>query len=510
MVNSEDRELKKEIERLDRQVKELEALNRVSQAVASTLEIDRILKIIVDEATTLTGAEQGSVFVIDEQAPGGMTTLLRGVPPENHSLAHVIDSQLTGWIVHNKKSLVVADLANDDRFPGFKGKEYPVKAALSVPLMVQDKVIGAINVSNRGEKAFTEDDVRIVSILCSQSAQLLENARLCERISQENIYLKKEVEKRYQFGELLGQSPGMQKVFALLERIVSSEANVLIHGESGTGKELVARAIHYSGPRKENRFVAVDCGALPESLLESELFGYVKGAFTGAVRDKRGLFEEADGGTLFLDEVSNMVLPVQGKLLRAIQEKEIRPVGATTTKKVDVRIVSASSPDLFSLVQGEKFREDLYYRLNVVALDMPPLRERREDIPILAHHFLKRFANAASKRVRAFTSDAMSLLEAYGWPGNVRELENVVERALALAADEDEAIGPELLPGQIIGSVETVGPGRAESLNEALERLKRRMVLAALEKHDGNKTKAAESLGISRLGLSKMLKKMGV
>jgi Nif-specific regulatory protein len=510
MAHPNETELRKEVYRLNRRIEELEALNRVSQAIASTTDINQILHIIVEEATALTGADQGSIFVIDEGSPGGMTTLLRGVPPQNHSLSHMIDSHLTGWIVHNKQPLVIDDLTDDPRFPGFKGKDYPVKAVLSVPLIAKDQVIGAININNKGDKTFSEDDLQLVSILSSQSAQLLENARLCERISLENVRLKKEVEKRYRFGELIGQSIPMQKVYALLERIVSSEANVIIHGESGTGKELVARAIHYNGPRKEKRFVAVDCGALPENLLESELFGYLKGAFTGAVKDKTGLFEEADGGTLFLDEISNMALPVQSKLLRAVQEKEIRPVGATTTKKVDVRIISASSSDLFSLVQEGKFREDLYYRLNVVAVDMPPLRQRKEDVSVLAHHFLTKFRQRSRKKTRSFTSETMNLLEGYNWPGNVRELENIVERAVALAAPEDEMIRPEHLPWQFLDVHDTIVPPETETLNDALDQVKRRMVLKALEKFDGNKTKAAESLGISRLGLSKMMKKMGV
>jgi len=339
---------------------------------------------------------------------------------------------------------------------------------------------------------------------------LLENARLCERISRENIQLKKEVEKRYRYGELIGQSAPMQKVFTLLERIVTSEANVLIHGESGTGKELVARAVHYNGPRREQRFVAVDCGALPENLLESELFGYVKGAFTGAVKDKMGLFDEARGGSLFLDEIANMALPVQGKLLRAIQEKEIRPVGATKTKKVDVRLISASSPDLLSMVRERTFREDLYYRLNVVAVDIPPLRERREDISMLAYHFLNKYQHASGKKVKRFTSEAMNILEDYHWRGNVRELENVIERAVTLAAPADELIGPDLLPGHLHEGDETIAALEADNLSDALEQVKRRMVARALEKYDWNKTKTAENLGISRLGLNKMLKKLGI
>lgn len=506
----ENHDVKKEFDRLNRRVKELEALNRVSRAIASTGDVNKILKIIAEEAISLTGAEQGSIFVVDDQTPGGMTTLLRGIPPKDHSLAHMIDSQLTGWIVHNKEPLVIDKLTDDQRFPGFKGKEFPVKAALSVPLVAKDKVIGAINLSHKQEKTFSPEDVRLVSILSSQSAQVLENARLCQKLSQENVHLKKEVEKRYQFGELIGQSGPMQKVYTLLERIVSSEANIIIYGQSGTGKELVAKAIHYNGPRKDKRFVAVDCGALPENLLESELFGYIKGAFTGAVKDKIGLFEEANGGTLFLDEISNMALSVQGKLLRAVQEKEIRPVGATTTTKVDVRIISASSSDLLNLVQEQKFREDLYYRLNVVAVEMPPLRHRKEDISMLAYHFLTHFRQTSGKQTSRFTSEAMNLLEGYNWPGNVRELENVVERAVALAAEEDEMIRPEHLPGQFLEMHDAIIPGETGTLNDALNQVKRRMVLKALEKSNGNKTKAAEKLGISRLGLSKMLKKMGI
>lgn len=510
MTDQNKTDLQTEVDRLSRRIKELEAINRVSQAIASTVDVKKILQIIVEEASVLTGAEQGSIFVTDEQSPGGMTTLLRGVPPDDHSLAHMIDAHLTGWIVHNKKPLLIEDLTNDPRFPGFKGKAYPVKAALSIPLIVKDGVVGAINLSNKGDKSFSEDDIRLVTILSAQSAQLLENARLCERISRENIHLKKEVAKRYRFGDLIGQCAPMQNVFTLLERIVSSETNVLIHGESGTGKELVARAIHYTGPRKEKRFVAVDCGALPENLLESELFGYVKGAFTGADKDKIGLFEEAESGTLFLDEIANMALPIQGKLLRAIQEKEIRPVGATTTKNVDVRLISASSSDLFSLVREGRFREDLYYRLNVVAVEIPPLRERKEDIPMLAYHFLTKYQQASSKKAMGFSSETMNLLESYHWPGNVRELENVIERSVTLAGQEDEMIGHDLLPEYILGPKETLVPRESHSLSDALEKVKRQMVKAALEKHDWNKTRAAESLGISRLGLNKMLSKLGI
>jgi transcriptional regulator with PAS, ATPase and Fis domain len=305
----------------------------------------------------------------------------------------------------------------------------------------------------------------------------------------------------------------MQQVFAMLQRVFPGETRILIGGESGTGKELIARTIHYNGPRKDKNFVAIDCGALPENLLESELFGHVKGAFTGAIRDKKGLFEIADGGTLFLDEVANTSLQFQARLLRAIQEGEFKPVGATGTKKVDVRVIAATSSDLQQKIAAGEFREDLFYRLNVLFINLPPLRERREDIRLLSEHFLKNFATKTRKNCRLLTKETLGLLENYTWPGNIRELENVIERAVALALPEDTSIIPELLPQHITGEPPEVSLAATQSggqLNDAVDFLERRLISEALAKCDGNRTEAAKALGTTRQTLLAKIKKYGL
>jgi DNA-binding NtrC family response regulator len=264
----------------------------------------------------------------------------------------------------------------------------------------------------------------------------------------EVVRLKKEVESRYHFHNLIGKSPPMQKIYELIERISDTSSNVLITGESGTGKELVAKAIHYNGIRKEGRFIAVNCAAIPETLLESELFGYKKGAFTDAKTDKKGLIFEANEGTLFLDEITEMASTLQAKLLRVIEEKEVRPLGDTNSYSIDVRVISTSNRDIKSRIEQSHFREDLYYRLKVIDIELPPLRERREDIPILVQHFVNKFNQELKKSISRISEDGLRYLLNYPWPGNIRELENVIQRAITLS--QHEVIHPEDLPASII------------------------------------------------------------
>jgi DNA-binding NtrC family response regulator len=315
------------------------------------------------------------------------------------------------------------------------------------------------------------------------------------RLRAENVSLRRELEGRYRFENLLGKSPAIQAVFSLIQRIAPGDSNVLITGESGTGKELVARAIHYNSPRARRPFVPVNCAAMPSGLLESELFGHVKGAFTGAVRARGGLFREAEGGTLFLDEIGDMAPELQAKLLRAIEDRAVRPVGSDEAVPVDLRLVAATNKDLAARIQEGLFREDLYYRLAVLPIQIPPLRERREDIPLLAEHFLRRAA-AAGRAIRGFTPEAMAALLRHPWPGNVRELENVVERAVTLTVGEQvssEALLLETSPA----------PAAAALLAQAarrptLEDLTAEYVSLVLREVGGDKAKAAEILGISK------------
>ena len=319
-------------------------------------------------------------------------------------------------------------------------------------------------------------------------------------LEEENVYLRHELERKYQFSNIIGHSPRMQEVFSLIERVAKTTSTVLISGESGTGKELIARAVHYSGPRSQNHFLSINCGAMPENLLESELFGHERGAFTGAVREKKGLFQEADKGTLFLDEIGETTPSMQVKLLRVLQDKKIRRVGGNSEEPVDVRIIAATNRDLQERIATNDFREDLYYRINVIPISLPPLRERREDVAPLVEFFVKKFADELGLENRPVSKRAMELLQSYQWPGNVRQLENTIERALTLGAGKEltsDDLPPQVRnksnrPPQAIGL-----PKDGMELEPYLDEIRRDLMRQALERTDGVQTQAAEILNIS-------------
>ncbi len=332
------------------------------------------------------------------------------------------------------------------------------------------------------------------------------------RLQQENVQLKRALRQRYSFPNIIGKSESMLKIFDLVEQVAPSRSTVLLAGESGTGKEVIAKAIHARSPRGANSFVPVNTGSLPPDLLESTLFGHVKGAFTSAVASKRGLFEVADQGTLFLDEIGTVGPEIQSKLLRVIQEREYMPLGSTDTFKTDVRFVVATNVDLRKLVAEGKFREDLYYRLNVITIQLPPLRERAGDIPLLAEHFLAKYCEENQRPLRRFSPDAMRLMMDYAWPGNVRELENVVERAVVLA--RDVVIGPDLLPEALTegnsGFLPLSGSRPGASLFEIVDECERRVILDMLEKSNWSQTEAAERLQVPLSTLNQKIKRLNI
>lgn len=323
--------------------------------------------------------------------------------------------------------------------------------------------------------------------------------------------LSEQLGSRYGFDQMIGKSAPMQSLYRLLDRVCDSDATVLVQGENGTGKELIARALHYNSRRKKNKFVVVNCGAFNENLLESELFGHVKGAFTGAVKDKKGLFEVADGGTLFLDEIGDTSMPMQVKMLRMLQEGTFTPVGGTQSRKCDVRVLAATNRDLISMVKTGQFREDLYYRLNVINVGVPPLRDRKEDIHVLIDHFLTKFAEQSKKPIKRLSKGCLEVLMNHEWPGNVRELENEVERLCVLAGDDLEA-GVDCLSPRIQEKVASKITGYRVSgkLKDALEDLEKQMLLDGLERTKWNKSKLAKELGISRAGLIMKVEKYGL
>jgi two-component system, NtrC family, response regulator AtoC len=334
------------------------------------------------------------------------------------------------------------------------------------------------------------------------------------RLLRENTKFREELKKnKDEWSPLVGSSPAMLEVYKLVARVSESRSTVLLQGESGTGKELIARAIHGNSPRRDKAFLPVNCGALPDTLLESEMFGYEKGAFTGAVGTKTGLFESANGGTLFLDEIGELGQALQVKLLRVMQDHEVRRVGGTSSIKVDVRIIAATNRDLEQFVRDGKFRDDLFYRLNVVRITLPSLKEREEDIPMLAHHFLQKWAAGATTAVRGFHPDTLDCLKRYRWPGNVRELENAIERAVSLS--HGPLLTPDDLPEQIrqastVSEQKPDTPEAIESVYLTLEEVEKRHLIRVLKETKGNKVKAAKILGIDRRTLYRMAERFGL
>jgi transcriptional regulator with GAF, ATPase, and Fis domain len=393
-----------------------------------------------------------------------------------------------------------------------------ILSILAIPLWRGDDIIGLIQADNRASAGmFSETDLEVGLLLAAQASLAIDNATLVQRLRiaeerarGENVYLRRK-EQKIKFDNIIGDAAAMKAVYAQLDRVIDTRATVCIEGETGTGKELIASAIHHQSQRNDKMFVAQNCAALPENLLESELFGHKRGAFTSADSDKKGLFEIADGGTLFLDEMGEMPLTLQAKLLRVLQEGTIRPVGATSEKQVDVRIICATNRDLSAEVEQGRFRQDLYYRLMVFPIKLPPLRERREDVPALAAHFLKRYGEEYRVELPGFTQDALDALSAYSWPGNIRELENEIQRLVIQAEPghwiEITDLSPRLR--KIEGTITRIAPQKG-TLKDMMEQVERWLLTEALRDHGGNKTKTAATLGITREGLHKKLAKFGI
>jgi DNA-binding NtrC family response regulator len=402
-------------------------------------------------------------------------------------------------------------LVTDLRLPGLGGAAVIEAALERYPDIVAIAVTGfgtvkdAVEIIKRGASDFVSKPFQIDELLHALEAGIEQR-----RLRSENAYLRAQLDERHQFTGIVGKSPAMTRLFQLLEMVAATSSTILITGETGTGKEIVARAIHHNGPRRMHRFVALNCSAIPEPLLEAELFGHVRGAFTGAVSDRPGRFEQAHRGTLFLDEVGTMSPALQMKLLRALQEREFERVGTSTTTKVDVRVIAATNSDLRRLVADGQFREDLFYRLDVIPVTLPPLRERREDIPLLVQHFLDKLQRGAM----TVSQEAMRRLMAHPWPGNVRQLENAVERAVAFSGSRGQ-IAPEDLPPEFAsGDSPSLDasldlPEEGVDLYRVLGNLERDLIRRSLERTGGNKGQAARLLRINRTTLVEKLKRFG-
>ncbi|NNE35656.1 MAG: sigma-54-dependent Fis family transcriptional regulator [Rhodothermales bacterium] len=478
-----------------------EALSEIALTINTILDPDEVLERVLELAVGTLDAERGFVLLHRPADDELFEVRAQYNIAEDHigEIMRISTSVVRG-VLDSGEPILVFETENDHRFGTSESVVIEkIQSIACVPLRRKQQQIGAIyldSVSRRGR--FTPTHLPFLSAVANQAAVALENAELYQSLRDENRRLRSEVQRLHGFEGIIGNSAAIREVFETMTRVLDTHVTVMLTGESGTGKELVARAIHYNGERKDQPFVAVFCGSLPETLLESELFGHKKGSFTGATSDKKGLFEAASGGTIFLDEVSELSPRMQTSLLRVLQEGEIKRVGDEGVRKVDVRVLSATNRPLKELIAENEFREDLYYRLNTIEILLPPLRQRRSDIPLLANHFLDKYAVGSRQYVKGFTPDALNALRSYAWPGNVRELENTVERAVVLTRGESIDAKDLRLPSD--------APKLPDDPGLSLKEMERRYVIQTMDAHGGNVTATAEALGVSRRWLHYRLK----
>jgi transcriptional regulator with GAF, ATPase, and Fis domain len=470
---------------------EIDAYRKLFEFSAKLMEkhdLDELLDALMDAVVEITNADKGFLILMDGDQM--QVKVARNLMRENiaDALSQLSDS-IVAKVVKTMKPVIISDAMNDEEFAGSKSiMKLRLTSVICVPLLDRGKLIGLIYVGNDSVvDLFQPETMQILTVFAAQASLIVANAMLLDHLRVDNRQLTQRLEQ-IRFGEIVGTSAPMQEVFKKVEKVAATDISVLITGETGTGKELIAREIHSRSPRARAPFVTINCGAIPENLLESELFGHVKGAFTGAVANKQGKFQAAHGGTLFLDEIGEMPLNLQVKLLRAIQEKIIIRVGDTRPESVDIRIVAATNRNFEEEIQAGRFREDLYYRLNVVNIHLPPLRDRQDDVVVIARYLLSRYAREYDSKVKGFSPNATVAIRKHHWPGNIRELENRIKKALVLA--ESTMIGPDDL-----GLTPDVLP-RILSLSDAKEQFQRDYINEVLALNNGNRTKTARDLGV--------------
>ncbi len=483
---------------------EIDAYLKLFEFSAKLMEkhdLDELLDALMDAVVNITSADKGFLVLMDGDEL--QVKVARNLKRENiaDAVSQLSDS-IVAKVVKTLKPVIISDAMNDEEFAGSKSiMKLKLTSVICVPLLDRGKLTGLIYVGNDSVvDLFQPDTMQILTVFAAQASLIVANAMLLDQLRFDNRELTQRLEQ-IRFGEIVGTSAPMQEVFKKVEKVAGTDISVLITGETGTGKELIAREIHIRSPRAQAPFVTINCGAIPENLLESELFGHVKGAFTGAVANKQGKFQAAHGGTLFLDEIGEMPLNLQVKLLRAIQERIIIRVGDTRPEPVDIRIVAATNRNLEEEIQGGRFREDLYYRLNVVNIHLPPLRDRQEDVVVIARYLLGRYAKEYDSKVRGFSPNATVAIRKHHWPGNIRELENRIKKALVLA--ESTMIGPDDL-----GLNADVLP-RILSLSDAKDKFQREYINEVLALNNGNRTKTARDLGVNPRTVFRHLEKEG-
>ncbi len=493
----------------------LERLIELASILGRQNDYQEILRLVSQKTSSLMDVQNAILMMINPRTRQTVKTIFKESGEGNQPDFNGIQTHVSGWIIKNKQSFKSENIKTDKRFSKNLFKDISIESVLGVPLFSENILFGTLLIFNiEGKEKNLDADLDYLEKIAVVVAPFLRNAQNVREyfespIPQKSLLLK------YEALGMIGKSKTFVDLLKAVESAASCNVRVILEGESGTGKEMVARAIHQFSSRGDYPFVAIDCGAIPEHLIESELFGHVKGAFSGAATDRRGLFEEADRGTFFMDEIANLPLDMQTKLMRVLQTGEIRPLGSNKTKHTDVRIISASSKSLKKLVNEQQFREDLFYRLHVYPVRMPSLNERQEDIPILANHFLQKFSTQQNKEIDSFSEDIYDFMQRRHWTGNIRELENFVERLVALAGSNVTIIKNSLLPVDLkkeMKEYESIQPSHKiiRPLNESLSEYEKQLIQDALIANNWNQSKTARILKTSEQTLRYKMGKLGI
>ena len=492
-------------------IERLETLIEINTLINSNYTDDKaLLTHILESASRLTYGESSSLLLLNHETNRLYFEISLGPKgPDMQKFSLKMGEGIAGWVAKHNTGLIVNDVDKDERHQkkiDFK-TGYATTSILAAPMRMKDQCVGVIEIINRRDKQnFTNDDLMWLERFAVQAALAIQNARSYQQIRNELFVLQDKISEDKGYHAFVSGSKIIDEKLKLVEKIATTDSSVLILGESGVGKELFAEQIHLKSNRADGPFIRVNCAALPEHLLESELFGHVKGAFTDATSDRRGRFELANGGTIFLDEIGDMPFNLQSKLLRVLQHMVFEKVGASEPTTVNVRVLAATNKDIEKAIDDGKFRKDLYYRLNVLPFYVPPLRERIEDIPVLSDFFLKKFNRELKRKINGFTSEAVESLMSYAWPGNVRELENVIERSAVIC--DDEFIKPQHL--LLVSSLNENNEYENKNLKEALNAFKKHFIRKSLENNSWNQTETSAKLGIQRTYLSRLIKELDI
>ncbi|MBN1482079.1 sigma-54-dependent Fis family transcriptional regulator [candidate division KSB1 bacterium] len=477
-------------------------------------DYEEMLRIVSQKLSHVLHADLALILMLNPRTQQTVKTIFKEGREKSYPRYHIIQTQLSGWMMKYDQPLISDNIKSDSRFAELNWQNFPFVSVLGMPIRAENSCLGSFILLKK-DGSFDQEDVNFTEKMIIIAAPYLRNVQKIQDYFEAPVPESVLVQKYEDMG-LLGNSPAFVKLLNAIEAAARCDVRVSLEGESGTGKELIARAIHQHSCRQSHAFVAIDCGAIPEHLIESELFGHVKGAFTGATTDRKGLMEEANGGTFFMDEINNLPYETQAKLLRALQEGEIRPVGSNKTHQLDVRFIAASSTSLRHLVEKHRFREDLFYRLHVYPIYVPTLDERRKDIPVLAEHFLSAFVQQQGKQAKTFHQSLLSFMCKRHWPGNVRELENFVERLVALAAVENKVLTPDILPDEFRKELKKLSekhddyPSVNKTLAQCLEEVEENIVRRTLQENAWKQRQSARLLGISEEALRYKMRKFGL